>query len=68
MEIESDDMELCDPIVVQSSLSNIKYTEDPKTMYHMETFYASSSGLKQKGDHNLEYETPSKKQREYKHV
>ena len=32
-------------------------------MYHMETY--SSSGIKRKGDHNLEDETPSKKQCEY---
>ena len=69
MEIESDDMELCEPIVMQSSLSNIKYMEDlieHEPVYHMETFYTSSSGLKRKGDHNLEDETPSKKQCKYK--
>ena len=67
MEIESDDMELCEPIIVQSPLSNIKYMEDPiehELMYHMETY--SNSGIKRKGDHNLEDETPSKKQCEYK--
>ena len=71
MEIESDDMELCEPIVMQSSLSNIKYMENPiehEPVYHMETFHARSSGIKRKGDYNLEYETPSKKQREYKHT
>ena len=70
MEIESDDMELCEPIVMQSSLSNIRYMEDPiehEPMYHMETFYARP-GVKRKGDDNLEYETPSKKQCEYKYT
>ena len=70
MEIESDDMEFCEPIIFQSSISNIKYMEDPiehEPMYHMET-YGSSSGLKRKGDHNLEDETPSKKQCEYKYI
>ena len=60
-------MEFCEPIVVQSSLSNIKYMEDPiehEPMYHMETY--ASSGVKRKGDHNLEDETPSKKLCEYK--
>ena len=56
-------MELCEPIVIQSSLSNIK---DPIEQEPV-TFYASS-GMKRKGDHNLEYETPSKKQCEYKHT
>ena len=70
MEIESDDMELCEPIVMQSPLSNIKYMEDPiehEPVDHRETFYARS-GIKRKGDHNLEFETPSKKQCEYKHA
>ena len=69
MEIESDDMELSEPIIVQSPLSNIKYMEDPiehEPMYHMETY--SSSGIKRKGDHNLEDETPSKKQCEFKYI
>ena len=68
MEIESDDMELCEPIVMQSSLSSIKYMEDlieHEPVDHLETFYASS-GIKRKGDHNLESETPSK-HRKYKH-
>ena len=41
MEIESDDMELSEPIIAQSSISNIKYMEDPiehEPMYIMETF------------------------------
>ena len=62
-------MELSEPIVVQSPISNIKYMEDPiehEQMYHMETY--SSSGIKRKGDHNLEDETPSKKQCEYKYI
>ena len=69
MEIESDDMELSEPIVVQSSISNIKYMEDPiehEPMYHMGTY--SSSGIKRKGDHNLEDETLSKKQCEFKYI
>ena len=69
MEIESDDMELSEPIVVQSSISNIKYMEDPiehELMYHMETY--ASSGVKRKSDHNLDNETPSKKQCEYKYI
>ena len=68
MEIESFDMESCESIVMQSSSSSIKYMEDPiehEPVYHMETFYASS-GVKRKGDHNLEDETPPKRQREYK--
>ena len=61
-------MELSEPIIVQSPLSN-RYMEDPiehELMYHMETY--SSSGIKRKGDHNLEDETPSKKQCEYKYI
>ena len=53
MEIESDDMQ-CESIVMQSSLSNIKYMEDPiehEPMYHMETFHATSSDIK--GDQSL---------------
>ena len=62
-------MEFCEPIVVQSSLSNIKCMEDPiehEPMYIMETY--ASSGVKRKSDHNLEDETPSKKQCEYKYI
>ena len=62
-------MELREPIVMQSSLSKIKYMEDPiehEPVHHMDTFYARC-GVKQKGDHYLEEETPSKKQREYKY-
>ena len=43
--IESDDMELCEPIVMQSSLSSMKYMEDlieHEPVDHMETFYATS--------------------------
>ena len=68
--MECDDMQLHEPIVMQSPLSNIRYMEDPiehEPMYHMETFYARPS-VKRKGDHNLEYETPSKKQCEYKYI
>ena len=68
MEIESDDIELCEPIVMQSSFSNIKDPIEHEPVYHMETFYTSSSGLKRKGDHNLEDEKPSKKQCEYKYI
>ena len=62
-------MELCEPIGLQSPLSNIRYMEDPiehELMYHMETY--GISGVKRKGDHNLEDETPSKKQCEYKYT
>ena len=68
MEIEYDKMQLRDPIVVQSSLSSIVYMEDPidhEPVYHFETFNAKG-GIKRKGDDNLEDETPSKKQCEYK--
>ena len=54
MEIESDDMQ-CEPIVTQSSLSNIKYMENPikhEPVYHMETFYARP-GIKRKGHQSL---------------
>ena len=47
MEVESDNMHLCEPTVVQSSLSNLKYMVDhpkehePVYHVHMETSYAS---------------------------